>query len=131
MRAEIVEGEVAIRNPIRGTFPDCCAWAKETVIRKKVASSQEPTFLFIAFLCSFCLISRYLTCQAIKYLVCNHLVSIRRASEVPTPEAQHTPGTFCIREGLLRWELTLMEDRKSKALLFCSLVNQKCYSPLV
>jgi len=38
------------RYPIRGTFFGCWAAARETVVRKKVASSTESIFLLIGFL---------------------------------------------------------------------------------
>jgi hypothetical protein len=47
MRVEKKEGEGAARKPIRGTFPRCCASAKETVAKKKVASSQTINLEFI------------------------------------------------------------------------------------
>src|SRR2546422_3456951 len=48
VRAEMEEGEVALRKPIRGTFFDCCALAKETAVTKTAISTQI-IFVFCIF----------------------------------------------------------------------------------
>ena len=50
MRAALAEGEAGVRNPIRGTFFDCCASAGWSKLRDRIASNTETIFRFIAFL---------------------------------------------------------------------------------
>src|SRR5262249_10900565 len=47
VRAERVEGETGIRNPIRGTFLACCASTKEPVDNRAAATRQMINFVFI------------------------------------------------------------------------------------
>src|SRR5262245_19241667 len=47
IRSRIMEGEVPIINPIRGTFFACCASATGTVASKRVASNQRKALLFM------------------------------------------------------------------------------------
>jgi hypothetical protein len=49
MRAEIVEREVTLRNPIRGIFVGCCASAEKAVVSNTVVSSQTKKFRLISF----------------------------------------------------------------------------------
>jgi len=49
MRGAIAEGEEAMRNPIRGTLPGCCARTLKAKLRIRVATKVVTTFLFIAF----------------------------------------------------------------------------------
>jgi hypothetical protein len=49
MRVEKKEGEGAAKNPMRGTFPRCCASARETVARRILASKQVTIFLLKGF----------------------------------------------------------------------------------
>src|SRR5437763_4076229 len=49
MRAELTEGELRPRYPIRGTFPGCCASTKETVSRRTVGSRQTKMLLTMSF----------------------------------------------------------------------------------
>jgi hypothetical protein len=48
------EAEIEVKNPIRGIFTGCCAWAKETVVKKIVASCQRRNFIFAFLHFYFC-----------------------------------------------------------------------------
>ena len=52
MRLAIVDAELAIRNPIRGTLFGCCAWAIEAVMKKTVAPMQIRILLITSLFLS-------------------------------------------------------------------------------
>src|SRR5690349_23823644 len=53
MRAEVTEGLVATRNPMRGILVNCCAAARDAVINKAVANNQTMFLPNIEFIVNF------------------------------------------------------------------------------
>jgi hypothetical protein len=54
MRAEAAEGEAVPRNPIRGTFAGCCAWAGEPKAKSIAKNKKMNDVLFHEFSSGFC-----------------------------------------------------------------------------